>query len=135
MAANHGSSPNRGKDACGLPPSSFNRALRANLADAGYVYADQFSSHCFRRGATQELFNAGSSTDTTKSVGCWDAMGFRSYIDTQMADALKIARLVASAVNSDSDEDMDAPVNVAFGLSLKKRLKVFPTGEMEGRKA
>ena len=96
------------------------------------MYADQFSPHCFRRGATQELLNAESSTGALKSSGCWGATGFRSYIDTHMTDALKIARLVAPAVNSDSDEDMHAPVNVAFGLSLKKRHKVPQLGKWQG---
>ena len=38
-----------------------------------------------------------------------------------MTDALKIARLVASADNADSADDSDAPVNAAHGQSLKKR--------------
>ena len=58
-------------------------------------------------------------------------MCFRAYIDTQMSDAPEIARLLESAVNSDIEDDMGSPVNVAFGLSLKQRPKVSPTGEMD----
>ena len=112
---------------------AFNRAWVEHIADAGFAYAGQFRSHCFRRGATQELLNAGPPTGTIKSAGCWAAKGFRSYIDTQMTDALKIARLAASAVNSDSEDDTGAPVNVEFGLPLTKRREVFPSCGIEWR--
>ena len=112
---------------------SPNQSMRVNLAGDGFTYADQFSPRCFRRGATQELLNAGPSTGSIKSAGFWRAMGFRAYIDTQMTDALKIDRFVTSAVNSDIEDDTDAPVNVAFGLTTKKRPNVSRTGEMAGR--
>ena len=117
-----------------LSAAGFNKELRITMADAGYSYAAMFSSHCFRRGATQELQIAESPEATIKSAGCWRAAGFRAYVDTQMTDALKIARLVASAINSDSDEE-DSPATVAFGKALKKRLRVFPAGELKVRTA
>lgn len=81
------------------------------------------------------MLNAGSPIWAIKADGCWRAMEFRAYIDTQMADALKLARLVAPAVNSEGEDDVDSPVNVAFGQFLQRRLKVFQAGEMKGRAA
>ena len=110
--------------------NSFSKLLRINLADAGIQNADKFPSHCFRRGATQELQAPGGSPDTIKGAGCWHGMGFRSYIDTQLTDALKVSRIVANATNSDSEGDADIPTNFARGDPLRKKLKVSPCKEV-----
>ena len=95
--------------------NSFNKLLRANLAQAGIRNAGKFPPHCFCRGATQELQVSGGFSDTIKGAGCWHGMGFRSYIDTQHTDALKASRILANATNSDSDDDADIPTNFARG--------------------
>ena len=55
-------------------------------------------------------------------------MGFRSYVDTELADALKISRLVIRATASDSEDDPDAPANLAMG-PLRNKLRGFPGRE------
>ena len=85
-----------------------------------------YSPHCFHRGATQELQIAESPTDSTKRTGCWTRMGFRSYIGTQMTDALQISRLMTRLDDSDSDAGPVAPENVAAGTSLRKKLRLSP---------
>ena len=112
--------PKHGLLSPSLTRPNFNRILNRNMLSAGFPGADWYSSHCFRRGPTQELQLAGSSGGRIKSAGCWAAMGFRSYIDTQMTDALKITRLIASSLtNSDSEDDgeilLRAPVKTLFG--------------------
>ena len=53
-------------------------------------------------------------------------MGFRAYEDTQLTDALRISHLVATASLSDSEDDPDAPTDVAFVESIRKRLRPLP---------
>ena len=57
-------------------------------------------------------------------------MGFRSYVDTQLTDALKVSRIIANVTNSDSEDDADIPTNFAWGDPLRKKLKVFPGQEI-----
>ena len=111
------------------PKYSCIRNLRANLALAGISQAGKFPSHCFRRGATQELQIAGNPDDTLKRAGCWRGMGFRSYIDTQLTDALKISRIISRPRDSGSDDDPDAPTRIACEDSLRKKLRPFPGRE------
>ena len=108
----------------------FGATLESNLAEAGREYGSRFSPLCFRRGETQELKVDGATDTQIKGAGCWRGMGFRAYADTQLTDALKISRLVATATFSDSVGDPDAPANVAFGESLWKRLRPFPAREL-----
>ena len=74
---------------------------------------------------------AGSSDDRIKSAGCWTAMGFRSYIDTQMTDALKTTRLIVSSLtNSDSEDDGELPLRTSRNDTLRKKLLNFPGREL-----
>ena len=109
-----------------LSASKFNMELRRGMLGAGYADGGKYSPHCFRRGATQELQIAESPTDSIKRTGCWTGMGFRSYIDTQLTDALKISRLMTRIADSDSDADIAAPGNMAAETSLRKRPRASP---------
>ena len=109
---------------------AFSKLLRTNSAKAGFRSAGKFPSHCFRRGATQELQVSGGSSGTIKGAGCWRGMGFRSYVDTQLTDALKVSRILARATNSDSEDDADIPTSFARGDPLRKKLKVSPGKEV-----
>ena len=105
---------------------SFNRHLRANLALAGISQEDQYSSHCPRRGATQELQISGNPDEALKRAGCWRGMGFRSYIDTQLTDALKISRIVSSLSDSESDDETRATLRLASDEGLRKKTAQIP---------
>ena len=109
-----------------LTRSNFNRRLKAAMLGAGFSQGGEFSPHCFRRGATQEMSVMGSSEGQIKAAGCWSGMGFRSYTDTQISDALKISRLIAKPSTSDSEDDPEAPEQVALGNSIRKKLRPFP---------
>ena len=87
---------------------------------------DLYSSHCFRRGATQEIEIAGGPTDQIKGAGCWMGMGFRPYVDTQLTDALKVSRLIARPSKSDSEEGDESPALFAQEDSLREKLRPFP---------
>ena len=53
-------------------------------------------------------------------------MGFRSYVDTQMAGALKVARLIAKISDSDSEDELEAPAPEAKATSLRENPRKFP---------
>ena len=55
------------------------------------------------------------------------------HIDTQMADPLKISRLMTRITDSDSEADPADPENVAAVKSLRKKLRAFPIGKMRIR--
>ena len=120
-----------------IPPSfadgSFSSKLKSSLLDVGFRYGDRFSPHCFRRGATQELKTSGADDTHIKGAGCWRGLGFRDYADTQMAHAPKISRLVAATSLSDSEDDPDAPANLAVAESIRKRLNPLPAKEINHR--
>ena len=80
-------------------------------------------------GAAKEIKTYGSGDAQIKGVGCWIRMGFRAYADTRLTDARKISRLVARTSLSDSEGDPDAPANMDFAESLRKRLNPFPPEE------
>ena len=113
-----------------LSAGRFGATLKSNLSDAGYEYGNRFPPHCFRRWATQELKVDGSSDAQIKGAGFWRAMGFRSYADTLLTDALEISRLVATASLSESEDAAGAPSNVAVTESMRKRLRPFPSLEL-----
>ena len=87
----------------------------------------------FPKWATQELQIQGISEATIRAARRWRGVGFRSYIDTQLSDAMRISRLVATASNSDSADEANTTVRIAAGESLRKRPRLFPGGEISGR--
>ena len=60
-------------------------------------------------------------------------MGFRSYIDTQLTDALKISRIVASLSDSEIDDEERATLRLASDDGMREKLRKFPGGETSGR--
>ena len=123
--------PKRGLLSPSLTRPNSNRLLGRNMSPAGFPGAGRYSSHCFRMGATQELKLDGSSEHRIKSAGCWAAMGFRSYIDTQMTDAIKITRLIVSSItNSDSEDDGELPLRTSRKETLRGKLLNFPGREL-----
>ena len=59
-------------------------------------------------------------------------MVFRSYIDTQMTDALKILRLMNEASDSES-EDEDEPSNLSGGWPIREKLRTATGPELRIR--
>ena len=112
-----------------LSASKFNKTPKRILVEAGFSNGSRYSPRCFRRGATQELPVHGNTENTIRTAGCWAGMGFRSYIDTQLTDALKISRLISRPTDSGSDDDPDAPSRIARGDSLRKKIRPFPGRE------
>ena len=57
-------------------------------------------------------------------------MRFRSYIDTQLTDSLKITRLISRPSDSDSDGDPDSPTNIALSKPIGEKLRHLPGREV-----
>ena len=62
-------------------------------------------------------------------------MGFRSYIDTQLTDALKISRVVASLSDSESDDEANATIRLEADEGLRRKLRKFPDAKHPGNRA
>ena len=91
-----------------MSANMFNQRLKRVMCDLNYVDGHRFSSHAFRRGATQEIFNSGSVLATILKSGMWNAAGYKSYLDLHADEAINISALLATALDSDSD-DPDLP--------------------------
>ena len=103
------------------------------MAAAGFPDGGRFPPPLLSQGATQEVHNAGNHEQRTKAAGRREGMGFRIYIDTQMTDALDIARLVASSTNSDSGDDSDFPIRTPRADPLRTELRISPVRVRPGR--
>ena len=106
--------------------AKFNKELKLSMGRCGFPLSGKYSPRAFRRGATQEMQLAEASTETIKTAGCWRGVGFRSYVDTQMTDALKISRLVAHLADTDSEDELEAPFSSGRNEPMRKKLRAFP---------
>ena len=104
-----------------MPANMFNQRLKRVMRDLNYVDGHRYSSHAFRRGATQEIFNSGYTFATILKSGMWNAAGYKSYLDLHADEAVNISSLLATALNSDSD-DPDLPPD---RQNNKKRTKAM----------
>ena len=53
-----------------MAANSFNRHLKGTMTATGVPQGGLYSSHAFRRGATQEVWGAGSTLSTVLKTGC-----------------------------------------------------------------
>ena len=74
------------------------------MCDLLYDQDRRFSSHAFRRGATDEIKNPGSAFATILTSGVWPTGGFRCYLDLHAGEAVNISALLIQALDSDSDD-------------------------------
>ena len=102
----------------------FNLALKALMEDLRFDRAREYSSRAFRRGATQEIKDTGSTLAVIITSGGWTAAGYKSYLDLQMDEALNISALLIESMDSDSDETDDEPQTTID--RLRKRWRHIP---------
>ena len=77
------------------------------MTKIGHLGGPEFSSHAFRRGATQEIKDSGSTISLIIQSGTWTNAGYRAYLDLQADYAINISSLVLDALGSDSDDPDD----------------------------
>ena len=93
----------------GFTANRFNLSLKALIADIRFDRAQEYSSKAFRRGATNEISETGSTLAAVITSGGWAAADYKSYLDMQMDEALNISSLLVEAADSDSDETDEEP--------------------------
>ena len=84
---------------------NFNRQLKAIMANLHVPVAARYSSHAFRRGATQELKEAGSPWSAIAASGVWHSTSFRGYIDLSRDVELGARYLFDVDFDSESGSD------------------------------
>ena len=60
--------------------------------------------NAFRREATQEALNSGPTFPIILKSGIWTHGGYKCYIGLHADEAISISSLLASALDSDSDD-------------------------------
>ena len=92
-----------------LPPrythGDFNRSLKFIQTTLKFADAQNFTSKAFRRGATQEILQAGNNLETLKGSGGWAGSGFLPYVDTEIASAFKAQKMIIALSDGSSSED------------------------------
>ena len=71
----------------------------------GLPNASRYSSHAFRRGASQELKEKGPQWPTIATLGDWCALDFRGYVDITTDIARDMSKLLAEAEAFASGDD------------------------------
>ena len=87
-----------------LRSRNINRILKGMLRSMKIPDADSFSTHAFRRGASMELKNSGSTlAQILKTVG-WNSSAFRAYLSFIQDEEVNIRSILS---NCDSYESSD----------------------------
>ena len=96
------------------------------MCDLEYDQGRRFSSHAFRKGATDEIKNSGSALATILTSGVWSSGGFRGYLDLHADEAINISAVLIKAIDSESDDpdEIDKPCDT--GPLLKRLRKRMP---------
>ena len=89
--------------------NNFNRKLKQTTTALKCPEGGRFSPHAFRRGATQEIKNSGSTFATIVKSGTWLSARYRNYLDLSADEAINISTLLLDTLGSDS-EDSDPGV-------------------------
>ena len=112
-------------------PCDVNRTFKLIMTKLGYPDGAKYSPHAFRRGATQEIKDIGSTLALIIKSGTWTHAGYKAYLDLQADFAINISRFVLDALGSGSeDDDPDHPANEK---RMRKRMKGIPVAFVDER--
>ena len=90
-----------------LSARNFNPTLKRVFSRAKIPDAGRFSSHCFRRGATQAIKNGSSSATVLAGSGAWNSRAVLGYVDLTQDESAEIsAALLDPSLSSDSEDDL-----------------------------
>ena len=85
---------------------SVNRAIKAVLKKPDAPYAESYTSHGYRLGATQELKERGCQWPIVASIGEWRILAFMSYIDIAEDVAKEMSKLLIERDPLTDDEEV-----------------------------
>ena len=101
------------------------------MTKLGYPDGPKYSPHAFRRGATQEIKDSGSTIALIIQSGTWAHSGYKAYLGLQADFAINIPRFVLDALGSGSeDDDPDRPKNEK---RVRKRMRGIPVAFVDER--
>ena len=90
--------------------NKVNRTLKIMMTQLKFDQGGKYSSHAFRRGATNEVKSCGSTLATILKTGTWTSASYKNYLDLQADEAINISQLLIEGLGSDSgDSDHDRP--------------------------
>ena len=99
-----------------LTANSSNRHLKATMTALGFDQGGRYSPRAFRRGATQQILDSGSTLATILKTGVWLSACYKNYLGLMAAEALNISTLLLDTMGSDSeDSDIDRPNRLRNG--------------------
>ena len=118
-----------------IPPSysprSVNRTFKMVMTKMGYPDGPEYSPHAFRRGATQEIKDSGSTLALIITSGTWTHAGYKAYLDLQADFAINISRFAIDALGSGREDDVtDLPKNEK---RARKRVRGVPVAFVDER--
>ena len=109
-----------------LTTNSFNRHLKSTMTAMAVPEGGLFSSHAFRRGATQEIKDSGSTFATILKTGTWRSACYKNYLDLQADEAINISTLLLENLGSDSDDSDHDPKERRMKRKVTKRVRKIP---------
>ena len=112
-------------------PCNVNRTFKTVMTKMGYPDGPKYSSHAFRRGATQEINDSGSTLALIITSGTWAHAGYKAYLDLQADFAINISRFVLDAMGSGGEED--DPDHQKNGKRVRKRMRGIPVAFVDER--
>ena len=86
--------------------ANVNTTLKRVLSKLQAPYAQSYSSHGFRRGASQELKEKGSQWPTVMSLGTWRSLAFRGYVDTTLDVERDMSKLLIETDELSDEEEV-----------------------------
>ena len=84
---------------------NVNRTIKAVFAKLNIPFSESYTSHGYRRGATQELKEKGSQWPIIASIGEWRSLAFMGYIDIAQDVAKAMSKLLIECEQLSDDED------------------------------
>ena len=82
--------------------NSTNRQITAAMGNLGYEQGRRYSPNAFRRGATEEINDSGSTIAAIIKSCAWAEAGFKYYMDLQRDEAISISLLLLGNAYSNS---------------------------------
>ena len=94
----------------------------------GFPHVGLYSTHAFRRGATQEVWDSGSTLSTVLKTGTWRSARYKNYLDLQADEAINISTLLLTTLGSDSDDSAPDREKKLYRPNkvVKKRMRKIP---------
>ena len=88
----------------GYTTQNVNATIKAVLAKLGIPHAERYTSHGYRRGASQELKERGCQWPIVASLGEWRSLAFMGYIDIAKDVARDMSKLLIEREQLSDDE-------------------------------